>query len=61
MGGIWYSIPIKLSDEDSELVEMYCRDRGMMISELKRNNKDLPNLFYVWGTKKELMEFQKYF
>lgn len=61
MGGMWYSITMKLSDEDAELVKMYCQDRGMMVSKFRRDDKDLPNLFFVWGTKQELAEFQRYF
>lgn len=56
-----YSVIMKLSDEDAGLISMYCADRNMLVTKRRRDDKTLPNLFVVWGTKKELTEFQKYF
>ena len=55
------SIVLKLSNEDAAKIDLYCEEKGLKITRRKRDSKDLPNVYLVWGTKKELTEFQRYF
>ena len=55
------SIILKLSDEDAAKIDSYCEEKGLKVTRRKRDSKDFPNIYLVWGTKKELTEFQKYF
>ena len=55
------SVVLKLSDEDAERIDRYCEEKGLKITRRKRDSKDLPNYYVIWGTKKELTEFQRYF
>lgn len=59
--GMLNSVTLKLTDEDAERVSMYCEENGLLISKFKRDKADLPNRYVVWGTKKQLQDFQKYF
>lgn len=59
--GMLNSVTIRLTDEDAERVLAYCEENELLVSKFKTGKTDLPNRYVVWGTKKQLQEFQKYF
>ena len=61
MGCTLYSVILKLTDEDAERVSVYCEENHLKVTRHKRDDKNLPNRYTVWGTKLELQRFNQYF
>ena len=61
MAEILYSKILKLTEEDAEKVKQYCIDHELRYMINPRDRSDLKFWAVVWGTKRELKEFDEYF
>ena len=56
-----YSMILKVDGETLERIKAYCQEHELKMTINSRNSTDVPYWIVVWGTKRELIEFSRYF